>query len=249
MKIYKSQRIPTIMLIILLIIGSSLFIYSLAIPMFIDKSKYQELNEKYYQNDISKENYYVEFEKISTNKKDIMNAGSGIIIFSLIILVFLYVNKIKNLNDLNKINTKGEKTLFVLSNIIWLLNIPNSYFYYYYRGLRGDYPPFADSVNIPILQQTVLFLWCFIPLNLFLLFFLIKSKLPTKLFFNYQYRKCKKAGLFWESLFILLLIINVLFIYLFVIDGDHFSIIISMFFTYILLSLRSGKLNYYQLIK
>lgn len=210
---------------------------------FTDINKYQELNDKYLQEVITKDTYYTNLAKITTNKIIIRDLGDGIITFSLFSLLFLFVSKIKTWKDFFSVNAGRKTFLFVVSNIVWLLMIPGTYFYYFYRGVRGDYPPFADSIGIPIMAQIFFYSLLFIPLNLFLLLTLIKSNLPAKLFLRPS--KYKKVSILWEIFFVCFLLINLICLILFIIDGDHISIMVSMFFVYALLSLRAGKLNYY----
>lgn len=243
MQRYKLINNPKIVFLSVLILGTILLCYSFTMPKFTDENKYQELNDKYYQGIIKKDAYYQHLEKISTNKIFFMDLGSGIATFSLFFLVALLALKIRKWKDFENMHTQKKKEIFIMSNITWLLMILGTFLYYFYRGSRGDYPPFADSIGIPIMQQTISCLLLFIPLNLFLLLTLIKSKLPAKLFLRPY--KCRRKHILWELFFDFFLLIDTVCLILFTIDGDHISIIVSICLMYVLLSLRAGKLNYY----
>lgn len=233
---------PKVIFMYLLLLGSVLLFCSLRMSGFVDIHKQQVLNDKYLQQIFTEGACYTE-HAITTYKIIVMDLGNGVITFSLFSLLFLFLFKIRTWRDFLSVKAGQRTFLFVLSNIVWFLMIPGTYFYYFYRGSRGDYTLFTDSVSIPIIQQTFFYLLLFIPLNLFLLFTLIKSKLPAKLFFRPG--KYKKMSILWELFFVCSLLINLICLILFIIDGDHVSIMVSMFFAYILLSLRAGKLNYY----
>jgi hypothetical protein len=119
--------------------------------------------------------------------------------------------------------------------------VPGTYWYYVFRGVRGGYPPFGDSIGIPLMTQIPFYLLLLVPLNIFILLTTIKTNLPTKLFIKPdQYSRTK---FFWEIFFGFWLLINLLFLVDFVADGDHFSIPVNLFFTYILLALRAGQMR------
>jgi hypothetical protein len=226
----------------LLIIGIVLLFYSWTIPKYTDDNKYQELNDRFYQGTLAKDTYFQEIAEISTNKMFIMDIGNGIVSFSLVCLAALFISKIDRWGDFKNVITQNKLRIFILSNMVWLLMIQGTFLYYYYRGGRGDYSPFADAISIPILQQAIFFLLMLIPLNLFLLVSLKKSKLPTNLFLRPSIYK--KTHILWEILFDILLFLNIINLILFIVDGDHISILVSMFFIYLLLSIRAGKINY-----
>ncbi|HEV8504436.1 MAG TPA: hypothetical protein VGQ53_03515, partial [Chitinophagaceae bacterium] len=127
------------------------------------------------------------------------------------------------------------------SNLIWLLLIPGTYWYYTFRGGRGDYPPFADSIGIPLAAEIPIYLLLMIPLNIFLLLTTYKAKLPTELFI-FSDKKDTSVVLI-EVFFGFWLFLNFLFMLNFIYDGDHFSVFVNLFFTYILLTLRAGRIG------
>src|SRR5690606_39838186 len=57
----------------------------------------------------------------------------------------------------------------ISANLVWLILLPGTYWYYIFRGARGDYPPFADSIGIPLMTQIPFYLFLLIPLNIFML--------------------------------------------------------------------------------
>ncbi|MDR0763577.1 MAG: hypothetical protein LBF01_03675 [Bacteroidales bacterium] len=207
-----------------------------------NKDKFQKLTQDYSYNDST---YDIEIKKISTNKFFFLNFGSGLIVFSLFWFLSLIICRVSKWNDFKTIEAKGNKFLFVFSNIVWSLTILWTFIHYTFRATMGYYPPYiVDNIHIPILFQISVCVGFFPFINLFLIFSLLKSKLPTKLFIKYEHKR-KKSVFLWEISFFLLLVIDVILLFLFIIDGRLIPIMVSMCFVYVLLSLRAGKLNYY----
>ena len=233
---------PRMILILTFILGIGLFSYSLSLPYYRDqKSTDNLLNNAY---NINKREYYQKEAELRTNKIMFMDLGTGIAIASGIIFLFLLLTKIKSFSDFKNLKTFNKVTVFIGANLAWLLLIPGTHWYYMFRGGRGDYPPFADSIGIPIMTEIPLYLFLFIPLNIFLLLTTIKINLPTKLFVRAD--KYNRPTILWEVFFGFWLLVNLLCFISFVVDGDHFAIPVSLFFTFVLLTLRAGQISKYE---
>ena len=232
---------------ILLLIGLGFFFYSLTLPYYTDQTAKEKLDSEMAEKldgeqfSNAKENYYNEVAKLKTDKSTFMDFGAGLIIASLTILIFLFVKKIKRFTDLTSVTSSNKIKLIVLANLAWLLQIPGTHLYYWFRAIRGDYPWFADSIAIPIMIQTPVFLWGLIPLNIFVLLSFIQSNHPTNLFIRPKQYNSKEVfkEIFWGFCFLL----NIFFLTMFIIDGDHVSIVVNLFFTFVLLNLRAGQVN------
>jgi hypothetical protein len=223
------------------IIGLGFFFYSLTLPYYKDQKAANALLDDGY---INKQEYYKKEAELRTRKTTFMDLGTGIAIASATMLIFFFLTKINNLSDFKKVRTLSKSAIFISANLAWLALIPGTYWYYFFRGARGDYPPFADSVGIPIMTQTPFFLFLLIPLNIFLFSTTIKTNLPTQLWI--RVRNYSRPTVLWEFFFGFWFLVNLLCFVGFVVDGDHFSILVNLVFTYLLLSLRSGKLSTYE---
>lgn len=228
-----------LLFLMVLLIGIGFFSFSLTQNQYKDEKKGAELFIKSYE--ISKSEYNKIDTELRTSKNTFMDLGSGVIIFSSTVLIFLFYRKIKTHSDLKSLKSLSKKEIFIWANLFWLILIPGTYFYYLLRLSRGDYAPFSDSIGIPISFQTDAVLYLIIPLNIFLFIAIYKSHFPNNIFlrFNFKTFNCS----FWEIIFCLLLILNQLILLLLIIDGDHFMIITNLVFTFILLSLRTGKID------
>lgn len=243
METIRSFFTPKTCLFFILIVGLFMLFVSLRIPKYVGTNEYNLLNEQYYNEKISKEQYLVEFEKNNSARTLIMNIGNGLITFSICGLLFLFIKRINQWHDFLKLKAIKKIIIICLSNVSILLLIPGTHLYYVYRGWRGDYPPFSDSIGIPIYFNTLFYLHCLIPLNLFLLLTFIKSDLCTNLFI----KPIKNSRVIaWECLFYLLFLLLLIVLVLSIIDGDHASIICNLAFLYFLLSIRAGKINYHR---
>lgn len=156
----------------------------------------------------------------------------------------------------NNIKTFNKRKIFISANLAWLFIIvlgtsrvlSESTNYYEYHLSRGDYPPEADSISIPIFRETF---FAFLILSILLIFLNIfiflttrKTNLPTKLFI--------KADFFivpvvlWELFFGFWFVTSLfLFFYWFWI-GYYIEGLITLFFTFILLNLRAGQISKYK---
>ncbi|WP_298147610.1 hypothetical protein [Flavobacterium sp.] len=193
---------------------------------------------------IEKSEYYKKEAELRTDKVAFMDLGSGLSIASATILLYLLFNNVKTFEDLKTKKTLTKTATFLWANLVWLLLLPGTYCFYVFRGARGDYPPFADSVAIPIMTQIPFLLFLLIPLNLFMLLTTVKTNLPARIFIKPA--KYKMETILWEIFFGFWLLLNLFCFLGFVVDGDHFSILVNLFFTFILLTLRAGQISRYE---
>jgi hypothetical protein len=221
--------------IIAFLIGIGLFGLSMTMPFYNDGLTQEDLWS------LDEHEYYKKAAELGTNKILFMDMGAGICIASVLVLMFLLITKSRTISDLKKIKTMRKWPLFISANLIWLLLIPGTYWYYTFRGIRGDYPPFADSIGIPIFTTVPLLLVLMVPLNLFLVMTIASAHLPARLFCIADKYLFKEVLI--EIFFGLLLILNIICFVSFVIDGDHFAIPVNMFFFLVLLTLRAGQID------
>ena len=232
---------PRLIIMFTLLIGLGLFSYSLTLPYYKDQKSADDLIGNSY--DMDKSDYYKKEAELRTNKVTFMDLGSRLAIASATILLFLIFTKVKTFQDFKNNKTITKTATFISANLVWLILLPGTYWYYIFRGGRGDYPPFADSIGIPLMTQIPFYLFLLIPLNIFLILTTIKTNLPTRLFIKPD--KYNKTTILWEIFFGFWLLINLLCFYSFVVDGDHFSIPVNLFFTFMLLTLRAGQISKY----
>lgn len=231
---------PRTITILIFVLGLGLFFYSLTLPYYKNKELADNLLNNAY-NIGGKEEYYKQEAELRTSKTTFMDLGTGLAIASGVIFIFLCLTKSKNFSDLKNVNTLNKLTIFISANLAWVLLLPGTYWYYLFRGERGDYPPFADSIGIPIAIETTFLSFSFIPLNIFLILTTIKTNLPTRLFIKADNYNTPK--ILWEVFFGFWLLVNLIFFVDFVVDGDHFAIPVNLFFTFVLLSLRAGQIS------
>lgn len=236
----KSLFCPRWMFLYLLIIGVVIASYSFFLPRYVDVEKKESLESDCFDGKITKDVYYAEVAKLTTPKNKLMDLGSGLAVFSAMILAFLFASKTATWSDFMKLSTKKKPFYYIASNIALLLLIPGSFWYYSYRGARGDYPMFADSIGIPIYSEVLIVFIMLIPMNLFLLLALMRSQFPAQLL--YWPKRHQTRGVVWEVVFGLCLLLNLVFLVESVLGGDHVSIVVNICFVYIILSLRAGKM-------
>ncbi|MFN8438261.1 MAG: hypothetical protein U0V72_11590 [Cytophagales bacterium] len=164
--------------------------------------------------------------------------------------------KTKSQISFKNIKTFNKRKIFITANIAWLIIIvigtsrvlSESTNYYSYHLSRGDYPPEADSISIPIFRETFFAFLILSILQIFLNIFIFlttqKTNLPTKLFI--------KADFFiipvvlWELFFGFWILASLfLFIYWFWI-GYYIEDLIILFFTFLISNLRAGQISKYK---
>jgi len=232
-------------ILIIFIIGLGLFSYSLTLPYYKDQKAVENLLNNAYN--IDKQEYYKKEAELKTSKTTFMDLGTGIGIASITILIFLLLTKSNSFSGIKNVKTLNKTMFFISANLVWLLLLPGTYWYYTFRGSRGDFPPFADSIGIPIVTQTLFLLLLLIPLNIFLLMTTYKINLPTRL--GVKLENYNLPSFLWEIFFGFWILVNLLLFVDFVVHGDHFAIPVNLFFTYLLLSLRAGQISKYEKTK
>jgi hypothetical protein len=234
-----------------IVVGIGLTLYSLTLPYYTDPAMKEKLESEANQQILAnsadyhkiKKDYYTKVKSLTTNKNIYFDLGSGIATAALCLIAFVFAFKINSASDLANIKSLNKPLLFTLAIALWLLLIPGTFWYYSLRGERGDYPMFADSIAIPIMENVVTIVIGSLFLVTFLFITTYKSTFPTLLFIKpitYNgYFKLK------EVLWGFLLLFNVFALILFVTSGDHVSIVVNIFYTYLIIALRAGQVNYY----
>ena len=240
------------LIILIFAIGLFLVLYSLFMKSFnddnakknleIDAAKFIESRDLNKLNITDfKKNYYQKFDSLKTSKYKIFDLGSGLLIFSLTLLLFLNSIKYKNLDDLKNLKSLSRVNLIISSNIVAICMLPGTFWYYFLRQVRGDYPWFADSIGIPIFYTIPSLIFGIIILNIFLVISTKKLTLPCKIFVKSIENNFKFICI--RLFFGLILMILIIFLVLIIIDGDHFSIPAILFYIYIVLSIRGGMIT------
>jgi len=157
-------------------------------------------------------------------------------------LIGCLIFKIKKYSNFKTIYTLRRRwQYFVIANIAWFFLIPAGYVYYYLRGARGDYPMWADSIAIPMFYGQTIVLIMAIFLNIFLIIFVFTPRIETIVFKKVRFKGFQRTSL--EIFFLLLILIAILANISFIIDGDFLTLPATIVLTYILLSLRAGKIE------
>lgn len=225
----------------ILFIGICLFTYSLHVNK-ITENNLSELQILFSENKITLDEFNDLYEETVSLRTRISNIANGLLTFSVFGFIFCKILKVEQISDFKGIKTLNKLNIFILSNVLWVLFLLGSCYYYYYRLWRGDYSPYKDSIMIEIEISIITYFFWLIPLNLFYLLFLSQTKLPTII----GVKLSKQETIKIKILFLILWII-ILFEFLSLISaiwgGDLFSIILSIIYIYILFSIRAGIIN------
>jgi len=166
------------------------------------------------------------------------------------------ISTTKSESYFNNIKTFNKQKIFVSANLAWLFIIvlgvlrvlSESTNYYKYHLSRGDYPPEADSISIPIFRETFfafsILSVLLIFLNTFILLTTLKTKLPTKLFIKPDFYTI--SAVLRELFFGFWLALTVLFFFYWFLTGYYIEGLVTLFYTFILLNLRAGQISKYK---
>ncbi len=236
-------------MIVIILAATALFLYALKMPSYTNLAAKKALDDKTQLYQIRDqnfhENYYRKINELKTCRNTYMDWGSGIAIASSTLLAILLYKKPKTFESLKLIKTPSKRWIFALSNVFWLLTIPGTMWYYTFRAERGDYPWFADSIAIPIFYQIIATSISLIFVNLFIWATSYNGIFPSALLLLISLKDKKMIA--WDVFWAFWLLVSLWLLANSIIDGDHIAIPINLFFTYILLSLRAGKINYYKI--
>ena len=173
------------------------------------------------------------------------DVGMGMCALAIGLLLGLIISKYRKWKRLGEIEAGSVLTVFAMANLADILLVLATILYYYYRVLRGDYPPDADSIGIPVVMQSSGILFFLLPMNIFLIISTAKknTRLPGLMF--QKTVKNTAALVAWKIVLYVLMLLTLACLVLSVIDGDMLSVLAMLMFLYVLLSVRAGKVNYY----
>ena len=171
--------------------------------------------------------------------------GMGVCALSVGLFLGLLFFRYKKWKRLDEIKAGSVLALFIMANLADILLAIATVIYYSYRGYRGDYPPDADSIGIPIAMQSSGILFFLLPMNVFLIVSTLRSStcLPGPMFQKTIKNTASLVG--WKIVLHALILLVLVFLVLIVVDGDTLSTWSMQMFLYVLLSVRAGKVNYY----
>jgi hypothetical protein len=232
-------------------ISAIVLMYSLSMPTYTNDTYKQALDDRGMkamannQFEQFKDYYYHRLDEIRTSKPQIMDISFGILVASVTLYCFMLSTRIRKYHSFKYVTTFKKGDLLLVSNLMWLLLIPGVYWHYLFRSGRGDYPWFADDISIPLGSKLPYLFVGWVLLNIFILVFSYKSKFPAHLFGKRP--PVFKQGIFWNAFFGTLIVLNTIFLGWLINDGDQVSIIVNLYLTHLLLSLRAGKIHAYKL--
>lgn len=232
-------------LLLFFVCGLFFLFYSLHIGK-TTKANLDELHHVFERDEITLSEYNDKYEETNALYVRISNLANGFLTLSIFGFIFCKILGVKQISDFKGVRTLSKLNVFILSNVLWALFLLGSWFFYVYRLWRGDYSPYKDSIMIGIEIVNITYFFWLIPLNLFYLLFLSQTELPTVMGVKLSTPKTLKI----KILFLILWVV-VLFKFLGLISaiwgGDHFVIVGSIVYIYILFSIRAGVINKYNL--
>lgn len=224
--------------------GTALWIYSLSMEYYTDPAKMEEVAR---QVDLSPESkigrveYWEARKSLETNKRKYMDLGAGLMIASGLLFVFLLFQRVKTVRDLSRVRSLKPIWLIGLTYFVWLSGHFWIQCYLNFRQSRGDFPWFADSILIPLVEVSILIDFSCILLLILFMISLPNSRSGVPIFV--RIRRCSFSNIFWELFFDGLLFVTLYLSGIMIYYGVHGFILVFLFMDYLMLSLRAGKLT------
>lgn len=237
----------------LLLLGAAIWLYGCFMPAFIEGKSINDLHALIYHTDPDdagkspptggskvdyRKAYYAAEEAWRTSRNAWLDVGSGVAISSMTVLLYLRAGRVQTRARFRRLKTVGKTGFLIWLNVGWAILLASLYWYYYYRSFRGDFPPFADSLGIPLYYGQAALLGGWLISNALFLLALWPAQLPALLFSKFK-RNTLLAALI-DALLGLVVLLTGLYAILTIIDGDHLTIPVMLLFVYLLLVLRAG---------
>ncbi|MDX3968818.1 hypothetical protein ACSHT2_16020 [Bradyrhizobium sp. PUT101] len=186
----------------------------------------------------SDEDWYRSMNNLRTSKWGLVDAGAGLVASGVTMLGFMLWNRKKAWRELS---TPKSIWIVGLASAAWLLQIPAYDLLFMTELTRGYYPPWSDSVVIPMSQVQDILLWLFVPYLAIWLVFVVGSRLPAKVFSNASGRPLVNA--FWTGVTALLFVPVALILIGAILDGPTMIVPLQWLVLWLLLCARSAALT------
>lgn len=223
------------------LLGAAIWLYASQMPVYKNGKTIEEVYSHYTQlgsDQQMKAAYYQNEAALRTNRNGLLDVGSGIATTSLTLLAFVSGKRLRTVAQLRQLGTPSKRQFFIWLNAGWVVLFGSLHWYYHYRSVRGDFPPFADSIAIPVMYGTVGLLACWPVLNLLLLLVIRPAKLSGQLFEVPSVYTGR--AILTEVLCGIGLVLVGGYAVIVILDGDHVTIPVVLLFLYLVLVVRAG---------
>jgi hypothetical protein len=146
--------------------------------------------------------WYRTMKALRTDKWSLVDVGGGLLLSGLMMSVFFWWSRQKSWRQLS--TPRSSLSILALAGLCWLMQIPAYALFFITELTRGYYPPWADSIAIPMFQFTSILLSLFLPYMALWLFFVVGARLPVAVFSTVPGRPFVNA--FWSGAATLLFI-------------------------------------------
>ncbi|NIG54912.1 hypothetical protein [Chitinophaga sp. Cy-1792] len=232
------RRPPVWLMLLIMLTGIVLCAIAWPMDYYTDQAKIDAIQRM----DVEVKDYYTLADSLRTSKAMLLDLGTGLISFSITMLFFFYKRPITSFRDILGLKANPYRRMILHANLVWLALLPALICYLDKKGSRGDFAPDDDIANALSVTIGGCAIMCLIlPLNTFLLVLEGELRLPAPLF--YRPEKYTFKLFCWEIFFDSLLLLNIASLLFFIVDGNYLAIPVCLYFTYILLLYRAGKLN------
>ncbi|OWP63080.1 hypothetical protein CDA63_11140 [Hymenobacter amundsenii] len=235
-----------VVFLILILLGLLAWLIGSSMPAFIpgkSANNLYALQPEYSSGNAAeaRKAYYATEEAWRTSRNSWLDVGSGVAISSLTILLFLRANRVQTWARFRRLKTVGKSAFVIWLNAGWALLFASLYWYYYYRSLRGDFRPMADTTAIPLMYGQIALFGGWLASNALFLLAVWPAQLPALLFEKPKYSSW--PAMLVDAVVFLPLMFTGLYTVAIIIDGDHLTVPVALLFFYLLIVLRAGYMR------
>ena len=230
------MRCLIIFALVCAVIGAGLVLFASSLPVYNDPGAPGRLSGELeaLPREERFEEWYSRLQKHETPHKKLADVGRGLLALGFGIGGAVGLWKAYHRYEI----LRKVVPLLIIWNALWAIRIPLSEWYHMLRQRRSDYPPWGDSIGIPIYSESVAWVLGAIVTTAVLVVLRVRHPLPATI------RISKPASLFtWLRAFFigLWLVLLILCVVSGVLDGDEGMVIGPVVGCVVLLAFLSAK--------
>ena len=162
-----------------IIAGAGLLPYAVSLPLYTDATAPERLSGELEKqpSEIRSEEWYLRLATYETPRKRLADLGRGLLAAGAGLLVAARICRLYDQAP----RRRTAWAVFLSWVALWALRIPLSMWYYGLRQYRFDYPPWADSIAIPVASESITWIVGALLSSLVLWLLLWRHPLPEKI--------------------------------------------------------------------
>jgi len=226
------------------LIGLLLFLSGSALRPYKDPKAVEDAKLAYPENgedsQTASERYWAIRDAQLTPKYSLQNYGLTFITVAIFIAISALLFKIKDIGDINQIRTPKYSWIIVVLGLAAAIISPLVYVVDLFIGMaRDEFPPWADSLGIPLFGVPVIFAFMLICAAFFSVMGFIGYRDDCAIMNTF--RRGTRPGLIWHILLGIPLLVSVIVTFFLLVIGQFYYMISSMLWVFFFGLFYAGK--------